>query len=142
MGLLVGAEAISTTRFLASQKKQVDWSENAPGSVEDRGPGSDGLSTPYMRKHMLYAAPQAYALLEQARRARLGLEPEEYAEQMGELFAPFIQVAATNPHTMSRDTYSAAELINVTEKEPPDRDPPTPVAWFHVTRSIRAPLCC
>jgi acetyl-CoA C-acetyltransferase len=123
MGLLVGAEAISTTRFLASQQKEVDWSETVDGDVEDRGPGSDGLSTPYMQKHMLYAAPQAYALLEHARRARLGLKPQEYARQMGELFAPFTSVAAENPHSMSRETFSAAELIDVTEKNRVIADP-------------------
>lgn len=128
MGLLVGAEAISTTRFLASNQKTVDWSETiAPqdltDKLEDRGPGSDGLSTPYMHKHMLFSAPPAYALLEHARRARLGLSIDAYTASMGELFAPFTQVATENPHSMTHDVFSAQELTEVTEKNRIIADP-------------------
>jgi acetyl-CoA C-acetyltransferase len=54
-----------------------------------------------------------YALFENARRARLGLTRGAYAEEMGRLFAPFTEVAAGNPHAMSREILSAADIATI-----------------------------
>ena len=65
--------------------------------------------------HGLVDAPTQYALLENARRARLGISPAQYAPRMGELFAPFTRVAAKNPFAASPVERSAGDLITVTE---------------------------
>jgi acetyl-CoA C-acetyltransferase len=114
MVLMVGSEAISTVRHLQTLGETRDWSETLDGQLEDRGYGMDGLITLDLIAHGARTAIQVYALFENARRARLGLDRASYAQAMGELFAPFTKVAAGNPHAMSREVYSADELATVT----------------------------
>jgi len=116
LALLVGSEAISTVRHFAAREDKPDWTEQVDGSLEDRGYGLQGLSTYYQHTHGLVGAPQPYALCENARRARLRLSREDYARRMGELFAPFTQVAARNPYSASQERQSAADLITVTPR--------------------------
>ncbi len=96
VALVVGAEAMSSARHLAGDG-QPDWSEDPEGSLEDRGFGLRGVTTLTQVRHGLMDAPSQYALLEHARRGRLGLDRTTYAATMGELFAPLSQVAAGNP---------------------------------------------
>jgi acetyl-CoA C-acetyltransferase len=56
-----------------------------------------------------------YGLLENARRARLGLSVADYRQRMGELFAPFTKVAAKNPFSSSPVERTVDELTTVTE---------------------------
>ena len=114
MALMVGSEAISTVRHLQSQGETRDWAETIDGQLEDRGYGMEGLITLDLIAHGARTPIQLYALFENARRARLGLDRASYAHAMGELFAPFTEVAAGNPHAMSREVYTADELATVT----------------------------
>ena len=114
--LLVGSEAISTVRALAGKTPVPDWSENVAGSLDDRGFGLTGLITLQQILHGLVGAPNIYALFENARRGRLALSRDDYARrEMGELFARFTKVAATNPHAASRKVQTADDLVTVTE---------------------------
>ncbi len=112
MVLLCGAESISTVRHLASRGELRDWSETLDGDLEDRGFG-DPLLSPDLARHGARTPIAVYALFENARRARLGLSRAAYASEMGRLFAPFTQVAAQNPHAMSRDVFSPEDLATV-----------------------------
>ena len=114
MALMVGSEAISTVRHLQTQGETRDWTETIDGQLEDRGYGMEGLITLDLIAHGARTPIQLYALFENARRARLGLDRNTYAHAMGELFAPFTRVAHDNPHAMSREVYSADELATVT----------------------------
>jgi acetyl-CoA C-acetyltransferase len=125
MGLIVGAEAISTAKHLVAQQKTVDWSESIDAPVDDRGQRLQGISTRYTRAHKIIAGPDSYGLLENARRARLKLSREEYARKMGALFAPFSEVAAGNPNSTAPAAYSAEELSTVTERNRMVADPYT-----------------
>ena len=49
----------------------------------------------------------------------------EYALEMGRLFAPFTEVAAANPHAMSREVRTALELATVTPENRLTSDPYT-----------------
>jgi acetyl-CoA C-acetyltransferase len=124
LALALGAEAISTTRHLKSKGEKRDWAETIDGEVEDRGPGLKGVISRTATTHKLFGAPPMYALLEHARRGRLGLSRKEYARKMGELFAPFTEVAAANPYSSSAiHPMSAEELVTVTEKNRMIADP-------------------
>jgi acetyl-CoA C-acetyltransferase len=112
MVLLCGAEAISTVRHLSSRGEGRDWAETLGGELEDRGFGEPLLS-PDLPRHGARTPIAVYALFENARRARLGLTRDDYALEMGRLFAPFTNVAASNTHAMSRDILSAADLALV-----------------------------
>ena len=111
VALVTGAEAISTIRHYAKAPGRPDFTEDPGGSLEDRGYGLDGMFTAHEAAHGLVTAASQYALLENARRARLGIGRAQYAAAMGALLAPFTKVAAANPHAASRTVRSAAELI-------------------------------
>ena len=123
MALLCGAEAISTVRAVASRSETLDWSEEVGGQLEDRGYGNEQIVDADLSKHGARTPISIYALFENARRARLGLNRADYALAMGELFAPFTRVAAGNPHAMSREVYSAEELATVSKPNRLTSDP-------------------
>src|SRR3546814_625192 len=68
-------------------------------------------------------APSTYAVLENARRARLGQGRAEYAASIGRLFEPFTRVAAKNPYAAAPVERSAEELVTVTERNRMIADP-------------------
>ena len=121
--LLVGAEAISTIRHYARAEHKPDFSDDPAGQIEDRGFGLTGLVTPALAAHGMGAPLTQYALLENARRAAQGRGREEYAAAMGELLAPFTEVAAKNPFSAAPVQRSADELVTVTERNRMIADP-------------------
>lgn len=123
MALFFGSEAISTVRHLMSQGEKRDWSETVGGQMEFRGYGLEGLVTMELAGHGARTPIQLYALFENARRAKTGLSREAYALEMGKLFAPFTQVAHTNPHAMSQEVFDAEGLATVTPKNRIVADP-------------------
>jgi acetyl-CoA C-acetyltransferase len=121
--LLVGSEAISTARHFSGAEDKPDFSDDPGGTVEDRGYGLRGIVTLPQVRHGLVDATSQYALLEHARRARLGLDRATYAATMGELFAPFTTVAAANPLAAAPTERTAEELMTVTERNRMVADP-------------------
>jgi acetyl-CoA C-acetyltransferase len=113
--MLFGSENTSSIRYFADRHDKPDHSETVEGSLEDRGYGYDGLFDDYTVAHGLIGAPVQYGLLENARRARLGLGVADYRQRMGELFAPFTKVAAKNPYSSSPVERTVDELTTVTE---------------------------
>ena len=123
--LLFGSEAISTVEHLARSDDKPDFTEHAEGSLEDRGYGLSGMMSRHLAAHGLTGASSQYALIDNARRARLKQTRQEYAAAMGALFAPFTKVAAANPHAAAPVERSAAELVTPTEANRPIADPYT-----------------
>ena len=123
--LLFGSEAISTMEHLARSDQKPDFTEHADGSLEDRGYGLNGMRSRHLAAHGLTGAASQYALIDNARRARLKQTRQEYAAAMGALFAPFTRVAAANPHAAAPTERSAAELVTPTEANRPIADPYT-----------------
>lgn len=112
--LLAGAEAISTVRSAQARGVTLDFSEDPGGQVEDRGPGLDEFRDPLMDRHGLGNPTAIYAVAENARRKRLGQTRAAYAQEMGELFAPFSAVAHRNPRSAwDVPAYSVDELTTV-----------------------------
>ena len=129
--LIFGSEAISTAEHFAREQAgpagqdRPDFTEHAEGSLEDRGFGLSGMMSRHQAAHGLTGAPSQYALIDNARRARLGQTREEYAAAMGALFAPFTAVAAANPHASAPVQRGAAELVTPTEANRLIADPYT-----------------
>ncbi|WP_222651130.1 acetyl-CoA acetyltransferase [Rhodococcus sp. BP-332] len=121
--LLFGSEAISTARAFAGKDDSPDFDEVVDGDLEDRGYGLEGLMNEYEMRHGLVGAPPQYALLEHARRHRIGVDVGAYADQMGRLFAPFTSVAARNPFAAAPIERTAGELATVTAKNRLIADP-------------------
>lgn len=123
VALVFGSEAISTARAHMEADRRPDFSEMIDGDLEDRGYGLKGMLSMEAVAHGLADAPSLYALLENARRARLGMSRAEYDASIGELFAPFTAVAAQNPLAAAPTERSAAELVTPTEANRPIADP-------------------
>ena len=96
----------------------------------------------YTIAHGLTGAPVQYGLLDNARRARLGLSVADYRPRMAELFAPFTKVAAKNPFSSSPVERSVDELITVTDEQPDDLRSLPPAAAWPAIRSTRVRPCC
>ena len=121
-GLVFGAEAISSTRHLSGAGETRDWSETNDGEIEDRG--SARMLTKQGIVHGIVSAPIAYALQENARRARLGMSREDYRMAMGRLFAPFSAVAARNPNSCAAsEPLSAEDIATITPRNRMIADP-------------------
>ncbi|BBY57634.1 acetyl-CoA acetyltransferase [Mycolicibacterium sarraceniae] len=114
VALILGSENGSTLKTFAGQDNKPDHSETVGGQLDDRGYGFEQYMSEYTAKHGLTGAPVQYGLLDNARRARLGLSVEEYRIQMAELFAPLSKVAAKNPFSSSPVERSVKELATVT----------------------------
>jgi acetyl-CoA C-acetyltransferase len=123
--LIFGSEAISTIAHYAKADDRPDFTEHPGGSLEDRGYALNGQLSLQQSAHGLTGGPAQYALIDNARRARLKQTREEYAAAMGALFAPFTRVAAANPHASAPVQRSAAELVTPTEANRPIADPYT-----------------
>ncbi len=111
MALLAGAENMGTVAHLKRSGGNADWSETIDRPFENRLKGMKGVIDRPMVTHGLVAAPNIYALFETARRKRMGMSRDEYALQMGELFAPFTAVAAENHYSATPHTALSAEEI-------------------------------
>ncbi|NNC72911.1 MAG: acetyl-CoA acetyltransferase [Sphingomonadaceae bacterium] len=115
--LLCGAENISTVTHLQRSGGSADWSEAIDRPMESRLSDNKGMINRDMVAHQLIRAPENYALSENARRRRLGMSREDYAQAMGELFAPFTKVAAENPYSAQAiEPMSAEEIAFASEK--------------------------
>ncbi len=125
VALVFGSEAISTMEQYAGQPGRPDFTEHADGSLEDRGYGLGAMFSRHEAAHGLTGAPSQYALIENARRVRLGQTRAQYAAAMGELFEPFSRVAAANQHAAAPVERSAAELVTPTEANRLIADPYT-----------------
>ncbi|MDL9935700.1 acetyl-CoA acetyltransferase [Gordonia sp. ABSL1-1] len=125
--VIFGVEVISTVRNLQSRPAddRPDFTETVDGDLEDRGFGLKGIVSVGEVRHGLSAVLPQYALLENARRHRLGADRATYARSMGELFAPFTRVAAANPYAAAPTERTADELIAVSESNRVVADPYT-----------------
>ncbi|MCO8270311.1 acetyl-CoA acetyltransferase [Actinoplanes sp. TRM 88003] len=123
--LLFGSEAISTIAALATTDSPPDFTESPGGSLEARGSGLDGIVSMHHVAHGLSDTPSQYALIENARRARLKMSRAEYATAIGELFSPFTTVAAANPHAAAPVVRDAASLVTPSAANRPIADPYT-----------------
>ncbi len=122
--LMVGAETIAQTRKALRQGVALDWAEQVEGPLDDRGIGKALASAAEVR-HGIWLPTQVYPLFEHAIRARRQHSVEEHLVAMGELFAPFSAVAATNSYAQFTQSYSAGELIEASADNYPISSPYT-----------------
>jgi acetyl-CoA C-acetyltransferase len=121
--MIMGSEPGSTARYFANRDDKPDFTEHVDGQLEDRGHQIYSYITDYTVQHGLTGAPVQYGLLDNARRARLGLSVADYRLQMAELFAPMSKVAAKNPFSSSPVERSVEEINTVTDDNRMISDP-------------------
>ncbi|AFM18975.1 hypothetical protein Mycch_4261 [Mycolicibacterium chubuense NBB4] len=114
--MIMGSEPGSTAKYFANRDDKPDFTEHVDGQLEDRGHQIYSYIDEYTVQHGLTGAPVQYGLLENARRARLGLGVAQYRQAMAELFAPMSKVAAKNPFSSSPVERSVEEIETVTDE--------------------------
>ena len=111
LALVVGAEALATRRHLKKAGEKPQWSHRHPDPPAF--PFEDPFH-PAEIAHQVWEAWLTFPVFDVARRARLGVAPNDYRRQLGDLMAPMTDVAAANPHAWFPLRRSADELITAT----------------------------
>ena len=111
VAVVCGAEALDTVRRLKKAGERPAWSHRDP---EKKPFPFEAPFHPAEVAHEVFQAYTTFALWDVARRASLGIAPDAYREQIGELFAPMTKVAAANPFAWFPAERSARELIEPT----------------------------
>ncbi len=111
VGVVVGAEALDTLRRLKRAGERPAWSHRDP--VKRPFP----IETPFHPAeiaHEVFQAWLTFATRDVARRAHLGVEPDEYRSRIGALMAAMTDIAALNPHAWFPERRSADDLVTPT----------------------------
>lgn len=111
LAFVVGAESLATKKRMKRDGLKPEWSHRP--SERRHVPIEDPFH-PAEMAHQVFQAYLTFAIFDVARRARLGLTPEENLRQLGELFAPMSEIAAANPNAWFRVAHDVEELIRVT----------------------------
>ena len=123
--LICGGEATSTVRGAVADGETHDWAETSDAPLEDRGPQTEGMRSSQMGDHKLAAPLSIYPLFEQARRKRTGQSRQAYRAAIGELFAPFTEVAGANAHAAAPRALTPDQIATVTQSNRMTGDPHT-----------------
>jgi acetyl-CoA C-acetyltransferase len=111
LAVITGAEALETKRQAKKAGERLAWSHRAekPDPFPFEAPFH-----PAETAHNVFQAWLTFPLFDIARRARHGVAPAEYAAQIGELLAPFSEVAETNPYAWFPKARTPLELSTAT----------------------------
>lgn len=109
--VIVGAEALATAKRITQRGERPNWSHRDP---EKRPFPFEAPFHPSEVAHEVFQAWLTFATWDNARRAARGTSLAQYSAELGELFAPFTEVAASNPEAWFRIARSASELVTVT----------------------------
>lgn len=111
VALIVGGEALATRRALRKAEQSPGWShpeaERSPFPFE-------APFHPAEVAHEVFQAWLTFALWDIARRAHLGVAPDEYRLALGRLFSPFTEIAAANPRAWFPTARTAEALVEPT----------------------------
>jgi acetyl-CoA C-acetyltransferase len=108
VGLVAGGEALETVRQAKKAGARPAWSHRD----RDKKPFPyEAPLHPAEVAHQLFQAWLTFAVFDTARRARHGTDPATYRRRLGELLAPFTEVAEANPHAWFRTRRRAEELV-------------------------------
>jgi acetyl-CoA C-acetyltransferase len=110
--LIAGAECVYSARRARTKGIDLGWSPRGTPApdVGDTRPGVNFAES----KHGATLPTAVYPLFENALRAHYGRSLDAHRNALGELFAPFTEVAACNPHAWFRETKSAHEIATPT----------------------------
>lgn len=118
MALLCGVEAIANQRAAIRQGAELDWREEHDAPLDDRQYLKRLVSDEELASGLGLPA-HYYALIENALATRLGHDPQQHLDHMGQLFAPFSAIASQNPYAQFPTAYSATELTTPSDANYP-----------------------
>ncbi|MEY2470927.1 MAG: acetyl-CoA C-acetyltransferase [Actinomycetota bacterium] len=111
LAVITGAEALETKRQAKKAGERVQWSFKAEQSPPFP---FEAPFHPAETAHNVFQAWLTFPLFDVARRARLGIAPDDYRQRVAQLLAPMSRVAATNPYAWFPKARSVAELRDAT----------------------------
>lgn len=107
VSLVVGGELLASRRRLRQEGRKPAWSHPAPTR---RPPPFEEPFHPAELAHEIFQAYLSFALFDVARRAHLGLAPDDHRLAAARTLAPLSSVAAANPYAWFRVERSAGEI--------------------------------
>jgi acetyl-CoA C-acetyltransferase len=111
LALVVGAEALATTRRLKKEGRRPEWSFRP----DERRPFPFDLPFhPGEVAHGIFEAWLTFAMFDNAHRAHLGLALDEHRRSLGRLLSPMTGVAAANPAAWFPRPRGVEEIIGPT----------------------------
>ena len=111
--LVTGAEALATRKRARKADRQLDWPK---AHSKPQYPFEDPHH-PSELSHELRQAYATFAILDSARRAHLGLTPDDYRRQEAAMMARLSERAAENPLAWFRKAHTAESLFNLTDND-------------------------
>ncbi len=120
--LLTGSEAIRAMKTALRGSLKLDWSGEIGGDFEDRGFGTRMLNEYEIANGMVQPA-RAYALFENAWRHKKGHTRDQHRALIGDLFAPFTEIAANNPYAQFPEARTPEYLATPSDENFPMADP-------------------
>lgn len=120
--LVVGAEAMGATKTARRGGLTLDWADDDPRPLDDRGYGPAMLNRTEA-KHGLVVPAYFYALFQTAMAKARGETRTEHRAVMSGLFERFSQVAAGNPYAQFGTARDADWLATPSKENRPIADP-------------------
>ena len=111
LAVVTGAEALDTVRRAKKAGERLAWSHRAKPAPPFP---FEAPFHPAEVAHDVFQAWLTFPVFDIARRARLAVDPATYEQQIGELLAPFSEVAARNPYAWFPTALSAEHLSTPT----------------------------
>ncbi len=115
VAFVAGTNNLQTAKRAHAVGVKLDWPKGGNGEPEFFGDKAWG-SSKVERRHGLDMPVSMYPSIENALRAKRGISPDEHRRRLGELFAPFTEVAAHNPYARFPQARSAEEIVRVTSQ--------------------------
>lgn len=109
--MLSSAENMGTVKRARRSGHELDWSQPATREMTDLITTEDKMLTAYEWRQGIVSMPMAYGIVENARRARLGMNRVSYAKGMAELWEAFAGVSLTRDHAQFARDWTAEELL-------------------------------
>lgn len=139
--LVTGAEAGATMAAAQRAGTEVQWPQQGSEVAPTRIAGIDKEANNAAETAVGLGAPiYMYALMESANRHRLGREPKEHLQAVGELWSRLSAVGADNPNAWLPQQFSAPELITPTADNRTISAPYTKLLCANLTVDMAAGL--
>lgn len=113
--LIAGGEALRTQARAVKAGIALNWGEPARAPAETPFP-EPALLSRHEAKHGLALPVNVYPLFETAYGAAKGWNIDEHRRRIGELMAPFTEIAAANPYAQAARARTAEEIVTPTEE--------------------------
>ena len=123
VALIAGGETTGALKTALKNRVRLDWSDDTDGPFEDRRGGDEQLLSKYEIANGLGMPPQTYAALEQAWRARMGLNRKDYLALVGKAFTILSAEAASNDYAQFPTERDAEFLATPSKENYPICDP-------------------